>query len=156
MREKITTTVIILLLVILGSSTAKSQTLVIWQKDGTTMDVELYTQPQVQFANDKVYITSSVINLEYDANNILRFTYKGKDTAISSPKTEADYTQEGDRLVFHGVLSTNKIALYKVNGIRVPANFIYNGNDAILSLSSIPSGIYVLCVNGKTSKFTKK
>lgn len=145
-----------LLLAILGSDIVEAQTLVIWQKDGTAMDVELYTQPQVQFANDKVYITSSVINLEYDANNVLRFTYKGKDTGISFPKTEADYTQEGDRLVFHGVLSTDKIALYKVNGIRVPASFICNGTDAILSLSSIPSGIYVLCVNGKTSKFTKK
>lgn len=155
MRKKIITT-ITMLLTIFGCGTANSQTLVVWHKDGTTMDVELYTQPQVQFANDKVYITSSVINLEYEANNVLRFTYKGKDTSISSPKNETDYTQEGDKLVFHGINSTDKMALYRVDGIRVPVNFIYNGNDAILSLSSIPSGIYVLSVNGKTSKFTKK
>lgn len=130
-------------------------TLVLWHADGTTTDVALYLMPKVEFLNDKVLITSSVLDMEYPKENILRFSYKGSGTSISSPRNEADYSQEGDRLVFHGITSTDKVAIYTTNGIRVSARLIATGDGVTLSLSSIPQGVYVLSVNGKTSKFTR-
>ena len=130
-------------------------TLVLWHADGTTTDVALYLMPKVEFSGDKVLITSTVLDMEYPKENILRFSYKGSGTGISSPRNEADYSQEGDRLVFHGITSTDKVAIYTTNGIRVPAHLIAAGDGVTLSLSSIPQGVYVLSVNGKTSKFTR-
>ena len=46
--------------------------------------------------------------------------------------------------------------IYAVNGIRVPVSLQHSGSSAILPLSTIPSGVYVLSVNGRTSKFTKR
>ena len=130
-------------------------TLVLWHADGTTTDVALYLMPKVEFSGDKVRITSTVLDMEYPKENILRFSYKGSGTGISSPKTETDYSQEGDRLVFHGIASTDKVAIYTANGIRVPAHLTTAGAGVTLSLSSIPQGVYVLSVNGRTSKFTR-
>lgn len=143
------------LLSFIGVSHVGAQTLMLHHADGTTTDVELYTLPQVKFKNDKVLIISTVLNMEYPKENILRFTYKGGSTNISSPTGKANYSLQGEQLVFRGIKSGDLVAVYTVKGIRVPVSIQRNGNIATLPLSAIPSGVYLLNVNGKTSKFTK-
>lgn len=138
-----------------GNSALQAQTLVLHHSDGTTTDVELYTQPRVEFQNDRVVITSSVLNMDYAKTDVLRFTYKGGGLGITTPKAEADMSRDGDRLVFHGIKSSDAVAVYKPNGIRVPVRLTLTGADASLPLSQIPQGVYLLSVNGRTSKFTK-
>ena len=144
------------LLTLLGVSTAKSQTLVLWHANGTTTDVELYTQPQVKFENDKVLITSTVLDMEYPKQDVLRFTYKGSASGINNTKTKANVSQQNGQLVFHGIKSSDQVAIYTANGIRIPARLQRSGSSATLPLSAIPSGVYLLSVNGRTSKFTKR
>jgi len=134
---------------------ASAQTLVLHHPGGTTTDVELYTQPRVEFVGDKVLITSTVLNMEYPKDQVLRFTYKGGSLGVTAPKTEADMSRDGDRLVFHNVKGTDQVAVYTANGIRVPVRLQRSGNTAMLPLSQIPTGVYLLSVNGRTSKFTK-
>lgn len=131
-------------------------TLVLWHPDGKTTDVELFTLPRVQFLNDSVFITSTVLDMKFDAKEILRFSYKGKGTGISLPQSETNYTQENGQLVFNGVKLSDQVALYTTNGIRVPVRLSSVNGNVSLPLSSVPKGVYVLNVNGKTTKFTRK
>lgn len=131
-------------------------TLILWHPDGTTTDVELYKQPLVQFHNDSVFITSPVLDLKYDVKDVLRFTYKGEGTGISRSQSEVGFSQENGQIVFHGVKSPNQISLYTINGMRIPIRLVAADGKVSLSLSTIPQGVYILSVNGKTSKFTKK
>ena len=143
-------------LLFIGITTASAQTLVLQHANGTTTDVELYTQPQVKFQNDKVLITSTVLDMEFPKENVLRFTYKGSTVGISSPNAETEYTKEGNRLVFHNVKSGDEVSVYKTDGIRVPVRLTRAGSDIVLHLSAIPSGVYLLNFNGQTSKCTKQ
>jgi len=111
--------------------------------------------PKVQFQNDKVVITSTVLDMEYPKENILRFSYKGVTNAIQAPKAEANYSHEDGQLVFRGIKTTDNVAVYNARGIRVPVRLTRSGDDVSLPLSAIPSGVYMLRVNGRTSKFTK-
>ena len=138
----------------LQASAQDNVSLVLWHADGTTTDVELYLKPRVEFAGDKVRITSTVLNMEYPKTDILRFTYKGEGTGITAPRTDADYSKEGDRLVFHGINAADKVAVYTANGVRVPVQ-LTSFDGFSLPLSSIPSGVYILSVNGRTSKFVR-
>lgn len=133
----------------------KSQTLVLHHADGTTTDVQLYLMPRIQFQNDRVLITSSVLDMDYPKENVLRFSYKDVINGIEAVKNKADFSRENGRLVFHGIQQSDKVAVYNVSGIRVPVTLSRQGNDVSLPLSAIPSGVYVLSVNGRTSKFTK-
>lgn len=155
MKSKLLTLSVILL-ALYGSCTAYAQKLVVWHFDGSTTEIELFTQPLVQFSGDKVLVTSPVINLEYGQNDIIRFTYRDIDTKISMPEARTDIEQKDGQIVFHNVSSSDKVAVYKADGIRLPVQFIFQGGNAVLPLSSFPSGIYLLSVNGRTSKFTKK
>ena len=131
-------------------------TLVLWHPNGTTTEVELYKQPRVRFLNDSVFITSTVLDLKYDAKDILRFSYKGNGTGISLPQSETNYQQENGQLVFNGVKLTDHVALYTTNGIRVPVRLSSVNGHVSLPLSSVQKVVYLLNVICKTSKFTKK
>ena len=140
----------------LVSLTIQAQTLVLHHANGKTTDVALYTQPQVKFVGDKVLITSTVLDMEYDKQDVLSFTYKGGTLGISNPTEKAKVSQENGQLVFHGIKSTDKIAVHTASGIRVPVRLQHSGSSATLPLAAIPSGAYLLTVNGRTSKFTKR
>ena len=144
------------LLFLIAISKANAQTLVLHHADGTTTDVQLLAQPQVKFLGDKVTVTSTVLDMEFDKQDVLRFTYKGKTSAIGSAKADANVTQQDGQLVFHGVSAADRIAVYTSSGIRIPVRIRLSGSDATLSLSAIPRGAYLLSVNGKTSKFTRR
>lgn len=145
----------ICLLYLAGICNVSAQTLVLHHANGTTTDVQLYTLPQVKFEGDKVLITSTVLDMEYPKQDVLRFTYKGGGSGISKPNGKAEYSQENGQLVFRGIKSTDNIAVHTAKGIRVPVRIQRSGSTATLPLSAIPSGIYLLSVNGRTSKFTK-
>ena len=143
------------LALLLVATGLRAQTLVLHLADGTTTDVELYTQPRVEFQNDRVVISSPVISMDYAREDVLRFTYRGGGLGIALPKGEAEVSRDGDRLLFHGIKSTDAVAVYTASGIRVPVRLTLTGTDATLPLSQIPQGVYLLSVNGKTSKFTR-
>lgn len=146
----------LLLTLLLVPGRVAAQKLVLFHADGTTTDVELYTMPVIQFNGDKVTITSTVLDMEYPKENVLRFTYRGSADALKTVKAEADYSLEDGQLVFHGIIQTDNVAVYNASGVRVTARLMHRGDNVSLSLASIPAGVYVLSVNGKTSKFTKR
>lgn len=143
-------------MILLAPVMIQAQTLVLHHANGTTTDVELYTMPQVKFQGDKVLITSTVLDMEYPKEDVLRFTYKGSSSGISKPNGNANVSQENGQIVFHGIHAGDKIAVYTAKGIRVPVRLARSGNTATLPLSAIPAGVYLLNVNGRTSKFTKR
>lgn len=129
--------------------------LVMWLADGSKTDIELSQLPQVKFENDKVMVTSSVLDMEYDAEEVLRFTYE-RSTGEDAGLAEGIASVQDGRLLFHGVTAADQVSVYSANGTRVPVSIVSANGNHSLSLSSLPSGVYILKVNGKTSKFTKK
>lgn len=144
-----------LIMACFGIKLCLAQSLVIHHSNGTSTEVDLYNMPKVHFEDDKVLITSTVLDMEYPKDEVLGFTYKGGSTGIGNVTVKRGYNVEDDKIVFHGIKTTDRIAVYSVNGIRIPARITIENSTATLPLSSIPSGVYLLNVNGITSKFIK-
>ena len=155
MRKIILAFLLFLPLTMLAQATGNA-TLVLHHADGTTTDVALFTQPRVTFTDGKLLVASPLLTMEYPAEQVLRFTYKGEGTGVALPHNEADYAQKDGQLVFSGLSAADRVAVYTTSGIRVPIRLVSLGNSLALPLSSIPQGVYILSVNGKTSKFTKR
>ena len=134
------------------------ETLHIWMADGTQTTIQLYTRPQVIFDGDVVRFESPVQSLELPANEVVRFTYSGIPipTDVNTPQVEAGYRQDGENLYFSGDLTPDKIQLFTSDGKLLPVSVRRSSGQLCLPLSSIPQGIYVLSVNGKTSKLVRK
>ncbi len=140
-------------------SQPKIETLVLWHANGTTTEISLYKKPRVTFSTDKVLIKGSGVNFEYPSKDIVKFTYKKEDIVneIDAPNNEVNFFRDEEHIVFNGIKSTDEVALYKLNGSRIPVKInISEDNRVTLPLSGIPSGIYILKVNGKTTKITKR
>ena len=146
----------LLLLLLAGCITSSAQVLVLLHANGQTTEIELFKKPKVTFSDDKMLITSPVLDLEFPATEILRFTYQDKSTDIHAIDASDDVKRENDRLVFSNVTKSDAIAVYTLNGIRVPVKATLEGGDrASLLLSSMPSGAFLVKVNGRTLKYTK-
>lgn len=137
-------------------------TLVLWHADGTKTRVELFKQSKIYFSTMDgkdivdVYAETANIHLDFPADNVLKVTYENTPvTGITAPALSASYRQEGERIYFDSSVSSEKIALYNSSGVSVPIHVQQTEQGMVLSLSSIPSGVYILSVNGKTSKFVK-
>lgn len=144
------------ILILSGFANGQTQTLVLWHTDGSTTDVDLYTEPKIVFTDNSLLITSSVLDMEYAAEEIIRFTFKGKGTGIDTLNDDSDYLQQDGRIVFHQISAADHVAIYRPNGIQVPVRLVKEGDSTVLSLSSLPKGAYVISVNGRTSKFLRR
>lgn len=134
----------------------ENSTLVLWHADGTQTRIELFKQPRVTFGDGTVDIISPVLSESYPAANVLKFTYEGQGTGISDAQADQPYSSDGERILFDPKVSPDQIALYTSDGVRVPVRIRQTSRGAVLPLSSVPTGVYMLSVNGKTSKFVKR
>ena len=144
------------LLIVPVFAKAQTQTLVLWHADGSTTDVDLCTDPKVTFTDSKLLIKSTVLDIEYATEEIVRFTYKTTDTSIDVLKDDTDYQQRQDYIVFHHISATDRVAIYRPDGVRIPIRLIVDGTDTVLPLSTLPQGTYIVSVNGRTSKIMRK
>ena len=135
---------------------AQNQVLVLWHANGSTTDVELDTEPTVTFTEDKMQITSTVLDMEFDAEEIVRFTFKGLGSGIDAPKDDVGYLVKDNRIVFHQLEAASSVAVYRSDGIRMPVNLSVEDGNVVLLLSSLPQGTYIMSVNGKNVKFLRK
>lgn len=134
----------------------QSKTLVVHHADGTTTDVELYTMPRVIFGDDKVYVRSAVANLEFDKDDVLRFTYKNVgETGVNNVQSDRVFRIEGDCIVFYGEQESVPICVYNASGQQLPVRLSADGNHATLPLDQLKRGVYLISINGKTFKFIR-
>ena len=130
-------------------------TLTIHFVDGTSSDIQLYTRPRVTFEGESVVFKSPVAMYSYRAQDVLRFTYSGIADAIITPMSDSSYHQEAGQIIFDDKVSPSDVMLFSEDGKRMLVSLSKVNGRASLSLSSLPKGVYLLSVNGRTSKIMK-
>lgn len=130
--------------------------LIIHLSDGTVQSIKLYTRPQVTFEGDRVVFTSPVATFSYDAQQVLRFTYSGNATSIRNPKSEASFRKEGEQVIFDASVKASDVQLFTEDGKQLATSLSIANGRSSLSLKTLPAGVYLLKVNGRTSKIMKQ
>ena len=105
---------------------AQFQTLVLHHTDGQTTEIELSEKPRMTFGTETVKILSKTLNLEYARKDVERFTFKA-----------------------------NRIKVCSISGATLPVHLSMDGSNAILPLSTLPSDVCILTLNGKSFKLIK-
>ena len=134
---------------------AQTPTLVLHHADGKTSEVELYTMPRIQMTADKMIVTVQGSRQEFPKADVVRFTYKGIATGISTVKPETRYRVDEDRVTFYGISAVDRISVYNPGGVQIPVRLTADGTNAVLSLAQLPKGVYLVSINGRTLKFIR-
>lgn len=146
-----------LILGALGLQPVAGQSLKIWNKDNSIVNViDLKEEPVIAILDNSIHITTSEYVLDYGIGEARRFTYDVLDTGIKDLLFPTGCRQEGLYIIINNVKSKSSIGLYGINGMAIPVNAEQRADGYAISLEGLSSGVYLLNVNGKTTKILKK
>lgn len=140
-----------------GTTVLAGPRLVVWQKNGKKVFFELAEEPHTTFEQGKLVIMTNSVRTEYSIKDVLRYTFDGADTSISTPDpTDTGFTQKGDDIYVHGIQAGTAVQLYNLSGILLE-NRRADGQSSIhFSLTSHPAGTYIVKVGSQSLKFMKR
>lgn len=136
-----------------------SQQLVVCLKAGEKVYFDLAQQPETTFEDGKLIITTDNSTVSYHLENVLRYTFEGDVTAISSPKIQPGqlrYSQGNDVMKFEGLPEGTRLELYSTDGKLLSVHEAQDGKATVIYFSGMPSGTYILKANDATIKFLKR
>lgn len=133
------------------------KSLVIWDTQPSIIQkIELVAKPVVKILSNKILIVYQEGGVEFEYDNIHRFTFETSAADINVPSQKIDYQQEYGRIVFEGVPYRDDITLYSIGGMRIPVKIEKKGDSLVLPLLGIRPGVYILSICGQTIKIIKK
>lgn len=132
---------------------AEDKVLVVTFSDNGTHTFALSTQPTVVMANDKMTITAGAETLEYDLYKVKTFTFTTA-SGIDGTESAGGFTRQGNSLIIPG--TGTAVRIFALNGAAVPAVTSHTAQGTVVSLDTLPQGIYIVNANGKSVKIVKK
>lgn len=134
-----------------------AQSLYIWNVKGNMIKiVNMGTMPVVKITGDSMKIDTSGMVLKYGIKDVHKFTFEKGNTDIGSAISQTVFHNENGQIIIHGVKSADYIAVYTVGGVSIPVNVNRQEDHYVLALEDLRPGVYLLSVNGQTTKFVKK
>lgn len=157
MKSKTIFTITILLLFLFNSEPLYSQSLVIWQKDGTKVCYNLDESPKTTFTADDLVITTATTTINYLLSKIQRYTYEGAQLSVQNIKEQGvSISHNGDNIIVKGLSKGKSVTINRVDGIQLLAKRSDGSARLTLSLNSLPAGVYVIKADEITYKFLKR
>ena len=133
--------------------------LCVWTKDGGKTIFALSKRPMVTFTETGLLIKGEDIDVAYDKQDVLRFTYEEIDvaTAITDIATEEPtFRQTGDCLLFSDLKPNSVVSIHTLNGMLVCQKTVRTPGEYSFPISDLKAGVYVVTVNGQTYKIMKR
>ena len=139
-----------------SSTTDKTMALVIEKTDASQIEFQLDEMPKLTVVNGDLVVNSKGAITRVPLTTIARLVYKSNElSGIEAPATTKRYTRQGDRLVLQSLPAGTAVNLYTVDG-QLVNSYKANGNSpVVLSLTTLPAGIYVVETNNLTFKIQK-
>lgn len=135
------------------SMQADNKSLFVTFDDGSRVQFALSTTPEVSIGNDKLTITTTETTATYELWTVSTFTY-GTGTGIDQATTDrAGFTLSGDNIVVDG---TATVRVFALDGKAVSLQPIVSGGQTVVSLNGLAKGVYVVNINGKSVKITRR
>lgn len=135
---------------ILGVFADSVRFLVVNAKDGTKTTFGLAEEPKISFSNGELKIVSSSRTFSLSLADIQNYAFEEKSTGIADVLKDGNVKLENGFVVFNGLASGSKVAVYKHDGKLVKEGKADSNGFAIIDLSGLPKGILILKSN-KTS-----
>lgn len=130
-------------------------TIVVETRSGTTLELSLRQKPEV-IVSEKEFIISCGDNItSYLHEEVRKFYFKPYTPTEIERTTKEQVIRieylDDSKIVISGTMGTEKVRLYTLNGQNINSQSINNGERLTISLSSLPSGTYILNIDNRQS-----
>ncbi len=123
--------------------------------NGEQTHYALWEVPTVKIVDGKLQIRWNKTNVEHPIEQIKTFTFNSL-LAIDEITEGGGFERHDDTLVFSSSDSKRTLTITAPNGLTIISQTINPGHTETVSLSNLTPGIYLLSVNGVTSKIVKQ
>ncbi len=140
-----------------GELTTK-QNLVVWTIDGACTKYLLNELPIVTIDKDVMSIDGKSSSAEYKFSDILKLTYEDVITDVEAIDGGdlKPFTQSSEAVTFFSEETDLHVAIISMSGVVVKKITAKQGHAETVSLSQLPTGVYVISVNNISYKITKR
>lgn len=132
--------------------------------DGMSMTVKTVDGTTTYFAltgNPKVYLTDGNLNVRtgdgtttFPLQSLASITYNQSVNVNSILQNSESYEVDGDLVRFPAADIQRTITIVSLNGIVMDSCVLAAGKSSELSLSDYQPGVYIITINGLSSKIT--
>lgn len=127
------------------------KSLVVTFDNGTTQTFLLSSCPEVSVADDMLVVAAGGTTVKFTLGDVLTFTF-AEASGIVSVQNTPDIMRRGDVII---VSAPVDVEAYTTDGKSVSVRYSKSGSTTAVSLTSLPKGITVLRMAGKTLKICR-
>ena len=136
------------------------RTLVVLTKDNVKTEFLLADKPMVKFEGKSLRITSAKADVTYMLADIIRFTYINNNptgiTTLSEDEDPTEFSYADGSIVLSNLKKGALVAVYSLDGKLVQQLKANHQGTYRISLSSLPTGVYVVKADTITYKIMKR
>ena len=121
-------------------------------KDGNTNEYVIADRPSISFEEDKVVFVCKKLSTAYAKSEIDKFIFVDESTGIKeleSGNTRIDYRVEKEQFIVEGMMGKKQIRVYSINGQEQLVSVNYLDGRMEVTLSSLPTGYYIINISNK-------
>lgn len=123
-------------------------------KNGATQVIFLSDTPLLKIDGDNLKIETEKTNYLYPLADVKNYSFVTDESGINDAiADEADYTQIGDIIIIGSGNANVKYTITSVSGMTMASG---EGSQCTVDISDYTPGVYLLTVNGLTSKIVKE
>ncbi|MBO5866318.1 MAG: T9SS type A sorting domain-containing protein [Bacteroidaceae bacterium] len=152
--------ILLILAVIFSLPTFADHHLVIEINDSKQHSYSLSDKPVITFDNDRLFIKTDKIEIDYPISNIVKYYFIELDeTGVEDIKNDVDninfiYTNP-DFLCVEGINGDADINIYDISGRVCAVNSTKSDNCMKIELNTLKKGVYIIKVNNHSFKITR-
>ena len=134
------------------------ETLIILMKNGSENAFFLKDKPKVTFEGTSLKVSAATGDVSFALADVMRFTYAKKSTSGISEQVEnpTGVSFEGDVLVISQLEANTTASIYALDGKLIRQLKPQRAGTYRISLSELPSGLYLVKADNVTYKITKR
>lgn len=134
------------------------ETLIILMKNGSENAFFLKDKPKVTFEGTSLKVSAATGDVSFALADVMRFTYAKKSTSGISEQVEnpTGVSFEGDVLVISQLKANTTASIYALDGKLIRQLKPQRAGTYRISLSELPTGLYLVKADNVTYKITKR
>ena len=139
--------------------TAEDRLLVVEMTNGDKVSFALSAHPEITFSGQTMHMKTDSQSQDFEIANVSNYYFESVTTGIVEPQAKDLHISNlgNGQIVVSGINSPSEIKLYATGGLQVQANLSYSEGKAVIFVSSLPKGVYILSINKQQNiKFYKK
>ncbi len=157
---KRSTAFLFLLLFIIDTICADTRkSLIVECTNGTTVNFLLANLPELTFSNRSLVVKDNIQSFSFIIDNVLQYYFTSEETDIANVGSQPDirfYYDTDGNVVVEGLDLPAQIRFFSVKGWDYSDCVSVTNNKAVVSLSSLQKGVYVISINNQQIKVYKK